>query len=139
MDNLTVTITNPRLIDGFVQAAINNNRTPESIAQEFLENQGRSYADLFKIGVITSASFISRFTPSEYGAIISASQVNENSTEEEIVLAQSVSFLISELTNSPNVALDDPRLEPGLQELVDAGLITEERKTELLSYQRPEV
>lgn len=139
LDTLTVTITNPRIIDGFVQAAINNGTTPELLATGFLENQGLSYANLFHIGVITSAEFIRRFTPTEYAAILTACVPPEDATPEEIAQAAAINSLVDQLTASPNVALDDPRLAPGLQVLVDAGLIAEERVSELLYYQRPEV
>jgi hypothetical protein len=59
-------------VDGFIEAANRNSTTPEALALEFLEQQGKSYADLFRIGVITSAAFIARFTPEEYAAILAA-------------------------------------------------------------------
>lgn len=127
MDNLTITLTDPRIIDGWVEAANRNGTTPEAIAAEFLATQGNSYAELFKIGVITSAAFIRRFTATEYAAILAAA---EQSPE--------VAALVDELTASPNVALNDPRLEPGLQQLAAAGLIEEARIPELLAYTRPE-
>ncbi len=49
-----------------------------------------------------------------------------------------IAALVSELTTAPNVRLNDPRLEAGLQALVGAGLIEAERIPELLSYARPE-
>jgi hypothetical protein len=127
LSSLTITITEPRIIDGWVEASLRNSTTPEAIAAEFLNQQGGSYAELFKIGVITSAAFIRRFTATEYAAILAAA---EQSPE--------VAALVDELTASPNVALNDPRLEPGLQQLAAAGLIAEERITELLIYTRPE-
>lgn len=127
LPSLTITITEPRIIDGWVEAANRNGTTPEAIAAEFLTTQGGSYAELFHIGVITSAGFIRRFAATEYAAILAAA---EQSPE--------VAALVDELTASPNVALNDPRLEPGLQQLAAAGLIAEERIPELLSYTRPE-
>lgn len=126
LPSLTITIADPRIIDGWVEAANRNGTTPEAIAAEFLTTQGTSYAELFKIGVITSAAFIRRFTATEYGAILAAA---EESPE--------VAALVDGLTASPNVALNDPRLEPGLQQLAAAGLIAEERIPELLAYTRP--
>ena len=128
LSTLTITITDTRLIDGWVEAANRNSTTPAELAGEFLRIQGRSYADLFAVGLITSAAFVSRFTPAEYGAVLAAA---EQSPE--------VAALIAELTSSPLVALDDPRLEPGLTLLAAAGLIAAERVPELLAYQRPEV
>lgn len=127
LSTLTITLSDTRLIDGWVAAANANGYTPEAIAKEFLQQQGKSYADLYKIGVVTSAAFIRRFTPQEYGTILAAA---EQSAE--------VSALVDELTNSPTVALDDPRLEPGLQALAAAGLIAAERIPVILAYARPE-
>jgi hypothetical protein len=126
LSTLTITITDTRLIDGWVEAANRNRTTPELLALEFLEHQGRIYADLNRIGLITSSAFIRRFSAAEYGAVLAAA---EQSAE--------VSALVDELTNSPIVALDDPRLEPGLQQLAAAGLIAAERIPDLLAYPRP--
>jgi hypothetical protein len=127
LPSLTITITDPRIIDGWVEAANRNGITPEAIAAEFLTTQGDSYAELFHIGVITSAAFIRRFTAPEYGAILAAA---EQSPE--------VAALVDELTASPNVALSDPRIEPALQQLAAAGLIAEDRIPALMAYTRPE-
>jgi hypothetical protein len=128
LETLTITITDPRLIDGWVEAANRNGVTPEALATEFIENQGRSYAELFGVGVITSSAFIRRFTATEYGTILAAA---EQSPE--------VAALIDQLTESPKIAMDDPRLAPGLELLAGAGLIEVERIEELLTYSRPEV
>lgn len=127
LPSLTITLTDPRIIDGWVEAANRNGTTPEAIAAEFLTTQGNSYAELFKIGVITSAAFIRRFTATEYATILAAAEQSPD-----------VAALVDELTASPNVALNDPRLGPGLQQLAAAGLIASERIPELLSYTRPE-
>jgi hypothetical protein len=127
LSSLTITLTDTRLIDGWVAAANVNGATPEALALEFLENQGRIYADLNHIGVITGSAFIRRFTAAEYSAIHAAA---EQSPE--------VAALIDQLIMLPTVALNDLRLEPGLQQLVTAGLIQASRVPELLAYQRPE-
>jgi len=127
LPSLTITITEPRIIDGWVEASLRNSTTPEAIAAEFLNQQGTSYANLFGIGIITSAAFMARFTPAEYAAIVTAA---EQSPE--------VAALVEQLTASPTVALDDPRLQPGLELLAGAGLIDEARIPELLAYPRPE-
>lgn len=127
LDTLTVTLTNTRLIDGWVAAANRNGTTPEALALEFLEQQGRSYADLNKVGIVIGAAFVARFTPSEYGAILAAAQDNAD-----------VAALLQQLFDSPNVALDDPRLAPGLALLVSEGLLDADRPAEILSYVRPE-
>ena len=126
MDTLTVTLANKRLVDGFIRAANGAGLPAADLALEFLEAQGARYADDFKIGIITGAAFIARFTPAEYSAILTASETNE-----------AVAGLIAELTASPNVALDDPRLEPGLALLVSEGLLDAARPAEILAYDRP--
>lgn len=127
ISSLTITISDPRAIDGWVEAANRNGTTPEAMAAELLAQQGLSYAGLFRIGVITSAAFVARFTPSEYTAIMTAA---EQSPE--------VAALVEQLTASPHVSFSDPRLAPGLEQLAAAGLIAPERVTELQSYERPE-
>lgn len=127
LSSLTITISDPRIIDGWVEAANRNNSTPEALALEFLTTQGNSYADLFRVGVITSAAFVARFTPAEYMAIMTAAEQSPD-----------VAALIETLTASPHVSFSDPRLAPGLEQLAAAGLIAPERVTELQSYERPE-
>jgi hypothetical protein len=127
INSITVQITDQRIVDGWVAAAIKNNTTPEVLAREFLEHQGRTYADLNRIGLLTSGAFIQRFTAQEYGAILSAADQSPN-----------VAALIEQLVSSPLVALDDPRLEPGLQQLVAVGLLAPQRVPQLLAYERPE-
>jgi hypothetical protein len=126
LSTLTITLSDTRLIDGWVEAANRNGSTPEQLALDFLKHQGRIYADLNRIGLITSSAFIRRFTPPEYGAILAAAEQSPQ-----------VAALVDELINSPTVALDDPRLEPGLQALAAAGLIAAERIPHLLAYSRP--
>jgi len=127
LPSLTITITDPHIIDGWVEAANRNGTTPQAIAGEFLAQQGNSYAELFKIGVITSAAFMARFTPAEYGAIVGAAQGSPE-----------IAALVAELTATPNVALNDLRLQEGLEQLVAAELIDEARVAELVAYDRPE-
>ena len=125
--SLTITLTHPRFIDGFVEAANRNGTTAEALALELLEQQGKSYADLFKVGVITSAAFIARFTPEEYAGILAAAETDAT-----------VAGLLATLLAEPLVNFDDPRLAPGLDVLVDAELLDADRVAELLSYERPQ-
>lgn len=126
LDSIAITVTQPRVIDGFIAAANKIGITPEEMINEMITQRGRYHADNNNIGVITSAAFVSRFTPTEYGAIMTAAE-----TDEEI------RNLINELTSSLQVALDDARLEPGLTLLVNKGLLNSERISSLLSYERP--
>jgi hypothetical protein len=124
--NLTVSISDPRAMDGWVEAANRAGITPEDMALELLQEQGIRYADLFKIGVITSAAFVQRFTSPEYGAIREAA---EESPE--------VAALIGQLIESPLVVLTDPRIGPGLLMLTEAGLLAEGRAEEIQAWVRP--
>jgi hypothetical protein len=123
---VTVTLSHQRFVDGFVEAANRNGTTAEALALEFLEQQGKSYADLFDIGVVTSAGFVSRFTPAEYSAIITAAATD-----------QDVQGLLDTLIAEPIINFDDPRLEPGLQLLVSLGLLDVSRVEELMAYDHP--
>ena len=137
MDTLSITLDNPRVIDGLIFAANSAAMTPEAFAESVLTNEGHRFADGAKIGVITGAAFIARFTPTEYGDILAAAVAPVDATPEQEASAAAVAGLIAELTASPNVALDDPRLEPGLTLLVSLGLLDAARPGEILSYERP--
>ena len=128
LSSLTITLTDTHIIDGWVEAANRNSTTPEAFALDFLTTQGHSYANLFGVGVITSAAFMARFKPAEYAAIMEAMGVSED-----------IAGLVGELTSTAHVHLNDPRLEPGLEALAAVGLIKPERVAELLAYTRPEV
>lgn len=123
---ISITLDHARFVDGFIEAANRNGTTAEALALELLETQGKSYADLFNIGVITSAAFIARFTPEEYAGILAAAEVDAT-----------VAGLLATLLAEPLVNFDDPRLAPGLEQLVAAGLLAIERVPVLLSYDRP--
>ncbi len=123
---ITITLPSTRATDGLIEAANRNGTTPEALALELLALQGKSYADLYRIGVITSAAFIARFTPDEYAGILAAAETDAT-----------VGGLLATLLSEPLVNFDDPRLAPGLQVLVDAELLAPERVTVLLAYDRP--
>ena len=124
--NLSISLTDPRAIDGWVEAANRAGLTPEAMALELLQEQGIRYADLFKIGVITSAAFVQRFTSPEYGAIREAAEVSPD-----------VANLIGQLIEAPLVVLTDPRIGPGLAMLTEAGLLAEGRAEEIQAWVRP--
>jgi hypothetical protein len=125
MTAITITLPSGRNADGFIEAANRNGTTAEALALELLEQQGKSYADLFKVGVITSAAFIARFTPAEYSGILASTD-------------PVVQGLLATLLSEPLVNFDDPRLAPGLDVLVDAELLEADRVAALLSYERPQ-
>lgn len=115
-----------RAIDGLTLEANRAGLTPEAYALQQMETLGLRAADDNRIGVITSAAFIARFSPTEYAGILAAAQVQS-----------AVADLIAQLTSTPNVAMDDPRLQPGLRLLVMAGLVAPDRVAQLLAYERP--
>lgn len=126
MPDITANIPQ-RAYDGLAEAAQRNSLTLTALASDILRQQGFGYANLFQIGVLTSAGFVARFTPAEYASIIAAAETDED-----------VAVLIAQLTASPYVALDDPRLEPGLALLVSAGLLAPHRPAEIVAYDRPQ-
>jgi len=73
MDTLSITLTNTRVIDGLIFAANSAGKTPEAYAEWLLDNDGHRYADMNSYGVVTSAGFFARFTPTEYATILAAS------------------------------------------------------------------
>jgi hypothetical protein len=126
MDTLTATVTSHRAIDGLIAAANNNSESLEAFVNGILTDEGLKYARLNKIGVITSAAFIRRFTVHEYTAITAAAQTS-----------QEIAGLVSTLEAEPFVDFDDDRLLPSLQILAGVGLIQFSRIAELMAYDRP--
>jgi len=72
MDTLSLTLTNTRVIDGLIFAANSANLSPEDYATWLLTQDGKRYADANSYGVITSAAFFARFTPTEYNDVLTA-------------------------------------------------------------------
>lgn len=126
MSTLTITLTD-KAYNGLVEAGNRNGITAEAIAAELLTNQGNSYADLFQIGTITSAAFVLRFTPQEYAAIMQAAPEHPE-----------IAGYIAQLSNQAYVPLTDPRLQPALEAMAQAGLIEPGRLDAILFYERPE-
>lgn len=122
--NITVSLPQrPGL--GLQEAAQRNGLTVEELCGEILEHAGKSYANLYRIGVFTSAGFIKeKINPEEYISILTAANTNAE-------VAKLVQALISEET----VFLDDERLPPALELLAAAGLLSgPQRVGEILTY-----
>ena len=126
MDTLSITLTNTRVIDGLIFAANSVGKTPEVYAQWLLDNDGYRYADANSYGVVTSAGFFARFTPTEYAAVLAAS-----------VDTVEIKALLDELTAAEKVALDDQRVADGLALLVSMELLAPGRPAEITAYERP--
>jgi hypothetical protein len=73
MDTLSFTLTNTRVIDGLIFAANSAGMTPEAYAEWLLTKDGHRFADANSYGVVTSAGFFARFTPTEYADVLAAS------------------------------------------------------------------
>ena len=73
MDTLSLTLSNVRAIDGLIFAANSAGKTPEAYAEWLLTTDGYRFADANKYGVVTSAAFFARFTPTEYANVLTAS------------------------------------------------------------------
>jgi hypothetical protein len=125
METLSLTLTNTRVIDGLIFAANSAGMTPEGYAEWLLTKDGHRFADANSYGVVTSAGFFARFTPTEYANILAASVDNE------------IKALIDELTAAERVALDDQRVTDGLALLASRSLLGAERPAEITAYERP--
>ena len=126
MTDITVVITDPLVVDGLIEGANRNGTTAEDIALSVLARQGQMYAELYNVGITTSAAFMARFTTAEYAAIMSAAQTPGDVQDQ-------LNLLLSE----PNIDYYDPRLANGLDVLVAEQLLTPTRAQELLTYERP--
>jgi len=73
MDTLSLTLTNTRVIDGLIFAANSAAMTPEAYAEWLLTQDGHRFADANNYGIVTSAAFFARFTPTEYADVLAAS------------------------------------------------------------------
>lgn len=135
IETLSYTLTDKRLIDGIVSVVNRQNVgrtaeewvTPEQFWNEKVTELANRFANDEKIGVITSASFVGRFTPAEYASIIAASQSDEQ-----------VAALVGLVMGNPYITLSDPRMMPALNQLEEAGLIEVGRKEQIVAYERPE-
>lgn len=125
MDTLSLTLTNTRVIDGLIFAANSAGMTPEAYAEWLLTKDGHRFANANSYGVVTSAGFFARFTPTEYADVLAASVDNE------------IKALLDELTAAERVALDDQRVTDGLALLVSRSLLGAERPAEITAYERP--
>ena len=125
MDTLSLTLTNTRVIDGLIFAANSAKLSPEAYAEWLLTKDGHRFADANSYGVVTSAGFFARFTPTEYANVLAASVDNE------------IKALLDELTAAERVALDDQRVTDGLALLVSRELLGAKRPAEITAYERP--
>ena len=64
-------------------------------------------------------------------------QAEIDAAELQNTQAQAVANVLNELTSEARVAMDDPRVQPGLDLLVSLGLLDASRPAELTAYDRP--
>jgi len=129
MDTLQITLTDKRVIDGFIVAANREGVDVLAYAHGLAAGTGLKFADENNVGILTAAAFIARLTPAEYGQILLFSQQNPESQ---------VAAIVNELLGSTFISLGDQRLIPYLEALVSEALLEEHRIEELAQYERPE-
>jgi hypothetical protein len=129
---MQITITNPRLLSGIAAATAVYNATlgegvdpltPEQYLQTVAEGWAASYADQYEVGIISSAAFVLRFTPEEIAQIQAVAQVSPE-----------VAGYLSSVVESKRVFLWIPEVTGGLDALVQAGLLTQERRDAILAF-----
>ena len=69
MTTISLTLTDSQY-DGYVIAANGAGMTPQALIEQLVSQQGSRYINDFKVGIITGAAFVARFTPQEYGDIL---------------------------------------------------------------------
>ena len=133
--NITVTLTDPRSIDGVIATVNRRNAgkppneqvTPQQFMQDEMNNLASLLANYEKIAIVTSLGFVQRFTPEEYATIRAAAEQNPE-----------VGGLVQQLIEAPTVNLTDPRIPPALALLTAAGLLAPGRAEQIVAWERPE-
>lgn len=127
MNNETIEITSTlakRENLGLQEAAEKNELTIEELSSQILGLAGLNYANLYKIGVLTSAGLVSRIKPQEFSNILEAAKSNDD-----------IKNLVEKIKEAELVYLDDPELFTALNVLYQNGLLeSEERIAEILSF-----
>jgi hypothetical protein len=120
---ITITLSKTAYL-GLKEAAKINDLTIEQLSEEVLNLSGQNYANLYKIGILTSAGLIARLTVEEFNNILEASKTNVE-----------IANLVEKIKNAELVHLDSPTLLEALNILVDNQLLeNEERVAEILLY-----
>lgn len=109
---------------GLQQAAEKNELTLGELSSEILGLVGLNYANLYKIGILTSAGLVARIKPQEFSNILEAAKSNDD-----------IKNLVEKIKEAELVYLDDPELFTALNVLYQNGLLeSEERIAEILSF-----
>lgn len=109
---------------GLQEAAEKNELTIEELSSQILGLAGLNYANLYKIGILTSAGLVARIKPQEFSNILEAAESNDD-----------IKNLVEKIKEAELVYLDDPELSTALNVLYQNGLLeSEERIAEILSF-----
>ncbi len=133
--SITITLTDPRFIDGVIATVNRQNAdrpssehlTPQQFMQNEMENLAKLLADYEKIAIMTSFGFVQRFTPAEYATIRAAAEQNPD-----------VANLVHQLIEAQTVNLVDPRIPTALAFLTAAGWLAPGRAEQIVAWERPE-
>jgi len=82
-----------------------------------------SYANQFKVGIVSSGEYVLRFTPAENDAVTAAALTDPL-----------IDGLLKRVRESAEVVLYSEEVQQGVGYLVMQGLITQERAAEILAY-----
>ena len=125
---ITLTITDKRLLAG-VDANKNQHapdQTAEQYMQAWLDQIVDSWATAYKIGIVSSAEYVLRFTGAENSAITAAAETDP-------LIAASLEDVRSRST----VRLYANGVVQGMAYLVAQGLLTQARADEIMAYSVP--
>ena len=162
-DQITVSLSTIRAIDGISTHAKRVSMTPEAYCLHLLRLEGERRADQYNIGAIASSQLLLRFTDEELSNIrfFAASEdsivwpelpedwdwedpnINQElaaaqtAAEDQLMIYRVVQGLLKRIGEQPIVRLDDEELIQGMQLLVSLSLLTPERVGEILFYKRP--
>lgn len=164
-DQINVSLSTIRAIDGISTHAKRVNMTPEAYCLSLLRLEGERRADQYNIGAIASSQLLLRFTDEELSNIRFFAQAEDTivwpelpedwnwedpnidqelaaqqtAAEEQLMIYRIVQGLLQRIGEQPIVRLDDEELVQGMQLLVSLQLLAPERVAEILFYKRPTV
>lgn len=124
--SVTVTITSARQLAG-LNAAVAQTTDPQPTPQEYLqgltEGQCEAFRVQFAVDRITSSAFVARFTEAEKQGIATAAQTDPV-----------IDGFMTRVYAEPYVWLASDEVVAGMDYLVAQGLLTVQRKDEILAY-----
>ncbi len=118
-----------RAYGGLIAAANVAGVSPQEFCRQLLEESGINYANMskYRIGILLPSQFIDKLSAQELATIKQIAEQNNN-----------VKILKDQLVEREEpLKLDDPALLNGLTQLANAGLLSQNRPTELVSFDIP--